>query len=499
MSRIQSAWKWITGAVSSRGEAISLSLRRWDAAKTDRLNSSQWSTANGNPLNLDLRENLETLRMRAEKEIDRNPILAGVINTHMLDVVGPDGPTLQVQSDNDPYNTELEQIWSDWAQNPDFLRQLSLVDILQLFMRQLWSCGEFIEQIVYDPDVPAREISLRLHGIHPRRLRDSIAGGYSPRASQGIERDKWGRPTIYHIEDWETDEQIGFGHPKPVAASDILHGYRHHERGQIRGIPWCAPSLQSSADLRDYDVQVLDAARSAADHSVLLQSDHPDAQFLSVNESTTTERRQIRTLPPGWKAVQMQGTQPGPQYTSFRGERLREIGRPVNMPLMMVMLDSSNHNYSSARFDGQLYNRGNRSIQSWLSRIALNRLLGLVRREAELLGMIRPMKQRVVYAWGWPVPPHVDPAKEAIAAQIGFENGTLTLRDWADANGKDWEQIIVQRQRERERLVKAGLLPESLSGENGETPAAKRALFESLLVEMMADHSRQRQNAGSVN
>jgi hypothetical protein len=72
-------------------------------------------------------------------------------------------------------------------------------------------------------------------------------------------------------------------------------------------------------------------------------------------------------VPPGWKPWQYSASQPPVQYPDFRAERHRELGRPFGMPLLMVRLDSSKHNYSSARLDTQTYNRTVSGIQCWLS------------------------------------------------------------------------------------------------------------------------------------
>ena len=93
--------------------------------------------------------------------------------------------------------------------------------------------------------------------------------------------------------------------------------------------------------------------RLQASMSVLLASNHPDAEFLPVNESTSIERNRMGTLPPGWTPHTLNTSQPADNAGDFRREKLREVGAPASMPLMKIQHDSSNHNYSSARFDGQ--------------------------------------------------------------------------------------------------------------------------------------------------
>jgi lambda family phage portal protein len=383
-----------------------------------------------------------------------------MIETYVASVVGVDGPTLQVQSDDEDFNQFAEAVWRRWWELPDINAQLSGVELLRQWVRSLWCCGEFLEVLTQDRE--SDWVTLRIQDIHPRRLKTPVGLGMNRMLRDGVERSDTGKPLAYHIESFAAGEMLATttGELTRYTADQIIHGFKQREPGQVRGIPWLAPVLQTCADIRCYDEQVMDAARSAADMSVLLYTDHPDATYVAVNEQTVVERRTIRTLPPGWKAAQMQAAQPTAQYADYRSERLREIGRPVNMPLMMVRLDSSNHNYSSARFDGQMFSRETATCQRWLGRIALNRICRLVIREASLIeGVAVP--ESFDLRWTWATMPHVDPGKEASAAETALANNTTTLADVCATSGKDWEQVLAQRKREKKLMETLGLLPET--------------------------------------
>jgi len=145
----------------------------------------------------------------------------------------------------------------------------------------------------------------------------------------------------------------------------------------------------------------------------------------------------------------------------------------------MVRLDSSNHNYSSARFDGQLYSRGVAATQRWLVRIALDRLVKLVLREAALAEMY-DVPEEMELRWTWEAMPHVDPSKEASAAEMGLANNITTLADVCATGGKDWEQVLKQRAREKQMIDELGLAPEPPVAPEAApiTPAQKRWIDE---------------------
>lgn len=479
-----------SGAPMSRAAAQELVsdgwvFRRWEAAEKNRLNRAHWAKATGQSINIDLMANLETLRARSAYELASNPTLEGVINTFCTDVAGRNGPRLDLQGEDDAYNDAMEAVWRAWWNMPHIRGMLGGVDFLRLWVRSLWTNGEYLAQKVSASTERIRQglagpITLRLKDIHPRRLFTAADYASAPDVIMGVRQSSEGEPLEYIISDpvsqgvWDFD----LGRYKTVPASFMIHRFSMIEEDQVRGVPWLATPLQAVADLRDYDAQVLDAARQAADQAVFWYTDHPDAEYLEVNESMEVERRQQQTGPPGWKPAMLNPTQPQTNYKEYRSERQRDMGRPVGMPLMMVRLDSSNHNYSSARFDGQVYLRGLQALQGWLERRTLNELLEDVRREAELYAAANPrwefasaLRRRprgeLRAKWTWPVPPHVDPSKESTAERTGIETGTLPFSDALAARGLDEDEVIASRARTNRKLAAAGLPPLPTASNSG--------------------------------
>ncbi len=446
-------------------------IRRWEAADTNRLNKAHWAGVYSRSVNADLYRDLEILRTRAAYEAHNNPLVEGVISTHCVDLVGRDGPSLQVQTDDEAYNEALEALWRKWWLQPTLNPQVAGADLLRLWVRGLWINGEFLAQIVTGGQ-KGDPVRLRLHPIHPRRLATPPAQAGDADVVLGVRVTREGVPLQYWISDPKRYGAftLSTGSFSPIPADMILHGFLHVEEDQQRGIPWLACCLQEVADLRDYDAQVLDAARAAADQAVLLHTKHPDAPYIEVNESTEIERRSISTLPPGWEATQLTPQQPSTQYIDYRCEKMSAIGRPVSMPLMIVRLTSQKYNYSSARFDGQVYQRALKVLQAWMARQSLNPLVDAIAREASLSDALLERPEVVRYVWTWPGAPHVDPLKERNAEKVGLETGTLPYGDALAGQGKDLDTTIAQRAAENKKLIAAGL-PPIAAGVKQPTPA----------------------------
>lgn len=432
--------------------------RRWESAKTNRLNEAHWEgSTSATNINVDLSSYLTTLRERSAYELANNAYVAGCCETHTISVVGDQGPVTQIHSDYEPFNDWLESVWRDWWTLPDINGILTGADFLRLWVRSEWWAGDYVTQITTDKDAESL-LQLRLHAINPRRLLTPPAMQGSREVSLGVKRTKTGKPISYFIE--ESDESVLADLRQVYAeipADQIIHGFTVIEPGQARGIPLLASCLDDIASLRDWDEQVLDAARAAADYAAILTTKHPEAKYIEVQEQAEIYRRTLTTAPPGWEVTQLKPEQPTTNYVEFRHERLRAIGRVASMPLMAILLDSSNHNYSSARFDNKVFDRGNEVRQQRYGR-HIDRLVRLVEREARLAD---PEAPPAPDRWGivhvWPSPPHVDPTKESTAEAQLLMNGTITYADACSTHGRDWESVIAQREREKARLEAAGL------------------------------------------
>jgi len=442
------------------------STRSFESAETTRLNQAHWRDADDQSVNVWLQSKLAGMRARSTYEPRQNGMVLGIINTHIDDIVGPDGPALQVISDDDKYNTALEDTWRDWFYAPTHKPNVSGTSLLKSWVRGPWKTGEFLAQLITLPNADG-PISLRIRPQHPRWLSTPMGMTGDPNVFMGIRFDGLGRPATYYIQKPQSlpTQLATFDQFDQVPAEDIIHEFISEEEDQARGIPWLNTALQPSADLRDYDAQVMDAARLMADQSTLLYCENPEVIW-EVPENSTYERRTIRMSPPGWKPFVLPASQPPVQYPDYRGERMRELGRPVGMPLLMIRLDSSGHNYSSARLDTQSYARAVAGIQNWISGTeksygTLNRLVDEIAKEGRFsVPGLRNRPKKVVYKWTWPTRPHVDRLKEASADDKKLTNGSATMTDVLATDGKTIESHYMTLAREKKLKEKAGLVDE---------------------------------------
>lgn len=444
-------------------------IRRWQGSIIDRNNQGHWGRVTGQPINADLSTYLTDIRNRAEDEISKNSLIEGMVSTYELSCLGSRGPTLRIVSDDQEYADNRERVWQWWQNNAASNQQMGLRQIMGLWIRSLFGCGEFVDQKITIPDVDG-PVKMRLLPLHSHRLMTPPEFLGDPAVAMGVRRDLANRrPICYYISQPYIlgAFEVYTGQFVEVPYRDMLHGFLMKEEDQVRGVPWLAPCLDEIAELRDCIDSMLDCMRASGDWGVYLSTVHPDIaplQMKNIPSDLPFERRQERYVPPGWTPSSVTPQQPPPNWDAFYHTRVQAIGRCVNMSLMMMLLDSSKHSFASARFDGQLYWRGIDTVQGFLAR-NLDRLESEVAQEAELAWLagdkngIPPAKtdRAIERNWLWPQAPEVDASKERMADRLGLQNGDTTLSEICARKNKDILHVIADRKRENEMLKKAGL------------------------------------------
>ncbi len=201
-------------------------VRAWSGANDNRLTKNHWGAAGASSVNHDLLTDLNTLRNRIRYERQNNGWLAGMVNSYVLDVVGPAGPALHLVSANKGWVVMAEKIWRDWFDLPDVNRQLTGAEVLAQDEVMQWDCGESLSQLVSDPTVSGA-VKTRLLTIHPRRLQTPFGQSAQRTVTLGVKRDERGRPQIYYVRE-DTDNELGFlvgTNYVELSADNVVHDF----------------------------------------------------------------------------------------------------------------------------------------------------------------------------------------------------------------------------------------------------------------------------------
>ena len=401
-----------------------------------------------------------TMRNRARHERVNNSYLAGISATLAGDLIGT-GPRLQLDIGDAEAARTVERAWYDWG---------TLIDLpakLRTMREALVVDGEAFGMMVNNPRLPGVQLDLRLIeadmvATPTELMRQTI----TPEGNtvDGLEFDEVGNVLAYQVLNFHPGSNFRVNNLmfSRVPAAAMVHWFRKIRPGQNRGMPEVAPALRLFGQLRRYTEAVIAAAETAADFAAFIHSNSPAAEVDEVDSFAELEirKRSLVTLPEGWDISQLKAEQPTSTYKDFKREILNEIARCMQIPFNVAALDSSSYNYASGRMDHQVYGMVQRVDRDQIERICLDRVLSAWVNEASLVGMIPdglPPFSEWNWAWVWDGKDHVDPGKEANAAETRLRTLTTSLASEYARQGKRWDVELRQIAAERALMTELGL------------------------------------------
>lgn len=435
---------------------------RYDAAQYNDENRRHWAMADG--LSADAAASpgvRRTLRNRSRYEAANNSYARGIVNTLAADAIGT-GPRLQMIGLEREEAAFVEGEFAAWCAAADLPEKLRTARMARAVD------GEAFGLLTTNPALPTRvQLDVRLVEAEQVASSDLFAGIDERNAVDGIRFDAYGNPVTYDVLERHPGAalSLGFGDPKRVPASQVLHLFVPERPGQRRGIPELTPALPLFAQLRRWTLSVLAAAETASDFAALMFTEQPpDGETPNADpfERLEIERRSMMTLPAGWKMAQLKAEQPVSTYGEFKREILGEIARCLSVPFNVAAGNSSSYNYASGRLDFQVYFKQLRVDRTRIAAQMLDRIFAAWVREAVLIEGYLPQTLRNVatdwsHAWMWDGTEHVDPQKEANAQATRLASMTTSLAEELSRGGKDWEEHLEQVARERAKMAELGL------------------------------------------
>ena len=434
---------------------------RFDAALHSLEDQEHWSMADSLSAMAALSPMVrEVVRNRARYETANNTYAGRLCRIKGYDCIGT-GPRLQMLLDEDKYpglNTFIEEEFSRWA------KAAKLDSKLRTMRETKAKDGEafalFTTNRKHGNPV---ELDIRLveadHFVTPQDRGDD------ENLVDAIEFDEEGNPEYYHMLEEHPGGLFGYnaGKSRRVHVDQMIHWFRKDRPQQYRGISEIMAALTLFAKLRRYTLAVVVAAEAAADIAVAIKTAAVDVG----NEETEDEgeiivpqpldvikmqRGMATVLPEGTDIAQVKAEQPTTSYPEFKRELLAEIGVVGDVPVHILTGDSSKHNYSSGRLDGQPYHKAVYIDQTDADAEVVEPVFWAWLDEAMyVFDEMRPLigETHVPHQTYWDGFGHVDPQKEAKAVDTKLKNGTATKSGEWRKEGKDWEKEAVQIDREK--------------------------------------------------
>ena len=447
-------------------------VRKYEAASTSK-RTSGWR-AMGSSANAEIETSLVTLRNRSRQLSRDNPFMARALQVITNNTVGK-GIFTQVKTANDLARQEqLDRVWKAWANTTavDHDGIHTYGGIQRLIMRSVVESGEVLvrlrrtqERSIRGPDgefvsVPPIQLQvLESDFLDSHMISDKE--NQSGRIIQGVEFDADGKRIAYHLYREHPGHTGVFNVSREtvrIPADEILHIYRMDRPGQVRGVPWAAPSMLKLKDFDEFEDAQLVRQKVAACFSVFIRDlDGPDSGPMPLDGEVGEKLSPgtIEILPPG-KDISFASPPPTESYGEYSRTVLRGIAAGLGVSFEGMAGDYSQFNFSSGRLS---FLEMNRNVEGWRSNILIPQFLNPVFEHflngLELLGH-ETQGVRAVYT-----PPRremIDPLKEVQALKESVRSGLLSQSEAIRNSGQDPQRHYEEMAEDNKKIDELGLV-----------------------------------------
>ena len=324
---------------------------------------------------------------------------------------------------------------------------------------------------------------LRIELVEADRVSTPDNETINPLYCEGVEKNANGEVVAYHIskfhplsfQDREPREWVrvkAFG--EKTGRRNVIHVMNRERIGQVRGVPFLSPVIETIKQLGRYtEAEVLAAVinglftvfiekESASDDVPFGEAVPEDMQVDSEDEgSIELAPGAVIDLGEGEKANMVNPGRPNPNFDPFVMAVIKQIGAALEIPYELLIMAFSN-NYSASRAAILEFFKVIKMYRAWFVTDFCQPIYEEWLCEAVAKGRINApgffndpiIKDAYCSAeWNGPSAGQLDPKKEVEAAELRVQGGFSTReRETTELTGTDFYKNIKQRKREEELL-----------------------------------------------
>lgn len=509
------------GLARSRARAQLAIAGQWVGARFDRKQTGGWMPYGGSA-DADIVFDLRWLRQRSRDTQRNQPLALGAINTVVTSAIGS-GLSLRstIEADTIGLTQEEAQAWQKqaecafrlWAKDPsacDAARTQTFYALQSLAFRAALESGDVFASL---PMVPRKGqlFETKVLLIEADRVQNKDYGPNTETLCLGVQTDKLGAPTAYHImqqhpgglmpNNMAWDIVPAFG--ARTGRRNIVHLFDKRRPGQSRGVPYLAPVIEALKQLSDYTTAEVTAAVISGMFTVFVKTDtgmgldlgsgSPPGVGQKPGAAMQMGAGAILDLAPNEDVSFADPKRPNTAFDPFVTAVLRQIGVALELPFE-VLVKHFTASYSAARAALLEAWRFFKVRREWCAAMFCQPIYEAFLEEAIANGTLiapgffdNPLIRAAYCSAEWigDAPGQLDPQKEVNAAKGRLE---LNLTSYADESisitGADWDSTVERRSREEAKLKKLGLntvfaplLPANVgtSGDDGDSQGAPGA------------------------
>ena len=442
----------------------------------------------------DIEDNVKTLRERsrdlyyggsnvataAVKRLRTNAVGTGLhlkstINEELLNITPEEARKLEEQ---------IEREFAHWADstNCDMERLDNFYQLQQLALLNALLSGDSFA-LMSTSKRTGSIYDLRIHLIEADRVSTPDKETINPLFCEGVERNKEGEVVAYHISkfhplsyaerqprEWVRVQAYG----EKTGRRNILHIMNRERIGQVRGVPFLSPVIDTIKQLGRYtEAEVLAAVINGL-FTVFIEKEGvsdetpfgesvPEEQQVDAADDNSIELAPgaVIDLGEGEKANMVNPGRPNPNFEPFTLAVIKQIGASLEIPYEVLLMAFTN-NYSASRAAILEFFKVIKMYRAWFVADFCKPIYEEWLSEAVAKGRIKApgffadpiIKDAYCSAeWNGPSAGQLDPKKEVEAAELRVQCGFSTReRETTELTGTDFYKNVKQRKREEELL-----------------------------------------------
>lgn len=492
-------------------QALNVAGGYW-GGKKDRRFTSDWNPGGGDA-NTDTIWDLQKLRDRS-RDANRNISIArGLRNVNLTYIVGSglqhhcrpqwDALPTKTPEARTAWQRETERKFLAWCYSKecDVERRHNFFEMQRLVRGAQWDSGD-VFVIQTSRRTQNSRYTLALQVIEADRVSNPNTMANSTSLIEGVELDEYGAAKAIYVSRfhpgalvprsdrvWDRIEIEG-----PFGRRNVLQLADFERPGQVRGVPGIAPFLEQIKHVDDYRNSEQIAALVASWFTVGVTSETgeglggavPGVAGSNPGGPTTSGSPKlgpgiITSFRPGSKVEIINPGRPNSNFGPFIQSIIEHIGMGADVPYE-VYLKHYSSSFSASRAAQQEAFRAFRPRRESFAADFCHEVYCAWLTEAVALGDViapgyleDPETRRAWQGdeWTGDAPISIDPLKEANAIKTRVEMGLTDLaQEIAEYSGRNFEDVIAQRAREREMLLAADLIQDPPAPGTDPSPGA---------------------------
>lgn len=430
--------------------------------------------------------------MEQAREFDRNNMIVGQAVDRVVKNVLQEGIRPDPQTGDSAINTRLAELFAAWSHNPDACDssgERSFHALAKLALRQTLVDGD----VFFLPLLDGRLEAIEAHRVRtPERTERNVV--------HGVLLDEHRRA----LEIWITLDDLGTAGRVPrvrdvrrvavrseTGERQVFHLRNAKRFSQTRGVTVMAPIVNAVA-IHD-DLQFAQLIKAWVASSFAIFEEVEGGIEVDANAKTGLQRsemlgdgtvRTLEGLAPGMRyrgepGVKLQGFSPNipnPEFFQHARMVLSFIAVNLDLPLVVLLLDPSETNFSGWRGAMDQARMGFRDIQGWMidlfyRPIYLWKVRQWIRGDMSIARAYDALGEGLfAHRWNAPGWPYIEPSKDALADATRLKNRLISPRRMHAERGRDWDEVAVEIVEDNDKLARAALA--AAAAINSEYPEA---------------------------